>query len=127
MAEIYGRVLIQNDKNTDVSKVHKLNVDSTLKGCFHIIEYMTWKFILTSLSISRRPPKERICFPAGKLFLSEQIPLERIALSGEADRMSPNLSPLRSDDKIPLRKVATYQRYMNSALIRRCQMYIVLV
>ena len=32
-----------------------------------------------------------------------QISLGRDASSGEADRMSPNLSPLRSDDKIPLK------------------------
>ena len=42
-------------------------------GFFHVVEYIPRKFIVTSLSISRRPPKERICFPAGKSFLSEQI------------------------------------------------------
>ena len=60
---------------------------------------------MTSLSICQPPQKERICFPAGKSFLSKQIPLERIASSGEADRMSPNLSPFRSDDKIPLKSI----------------------
>ena len=89
-------------KNSEVSKVRKLNVDSTLVGFFHAVEYISRKFIVTALSISRRPPKERICF-AGKSFLSEQIPLGRIASSREADKMSPNLSPLRSDDKIPLK------------------------
>ena len=75
-----------------------------LVGCFQVVEYMSWKFIGTSLSISRRPLMERICFPTGKLFFYEQSPLGRIALSGEADRMSPSLSSLRSDDKIPLIK-----------------------
>ena len=79
---------------------------------FYVVEYISRKFIVTSLSISRRPPKERICFPAGESFLSEQIPLGRIASSGEADRMLPNLSPLRSDDKIPLKSsdVSTFHK-----------------
>ena len=84
-------------KNSEVLKVRKLNVDSTLVDFFHVVEYISRKFILTSVSISRRPPKERICFPVGKSFFSKQIHLGRIASSGEADRMSPNLSPLRSD------------------------------
>ena len=81
-------------------------------GFFHVVEYIPRKFIVTSLSTSCRPPKERICFPAGKSFLSEQIPLGRIASSGEADRVSPNLSPQRSDDKIPLKSsdVSTFHK-----------------
>ena len=45
-------------------------------------------------------------------------------VGGEADRMSSNLSPLRSDDKIPL-KSRTYQRFINSALIRRYRLNII--
>ena len=70
-------------KNSDVSKVRKLNVDSMLVGYFQVIECLSWKFIVTSLSISCRPLKERICSPAVKLFLYEQTPLGRVALSGE--------------------------------------------
>ena len=47
-------------KNSDVSKVRKLNVDAVLVGCFLVVEYVSWKFIVTSLSTSRRPLKERI-------------------------------------------------------------------
>ena len=41
-----------------------------LVGCFQVVEYISWKFILTSLSISRRPLKERIFFPACKLLFT---------------------------------------------------------
>ena len=55
-------------KNSDVLQVRKLNVDAMLVGCFQVVEHMSWKYIVTSLSISRRPLKERICSPASKLF-----------------------------------------------------------
>ena len=65
-------------KNSDVSKVRKLNVDAVLVGCFLVVEYVSWKFIVTSLSTSRRPLKERIWFHVGKLFLYATSPLGRI-------------------------------------------------
>ena len=55
-------------KSSDVSQVRKLNIDAMSVGCFQVVEHMSWKYIVTSLSINRRPLKERICFPASKLF-----------------------------------------------------------
>ena len=69
-AEIYGSIPKQNNnKKGDESQVHKLNVDAMLlAGCFQVVKHMSWKFIVTSLSISLRLLKEIIFFPAGKLF-----------------------------------------------------------
>ena len=69
-AELYGSIPIQNNNKIkgDESQVRKLNVDAMLVGCFQVVKHMSWKFIVTSLSISLRPLKEIIFFPAGKLF-----------------------------------------------------------
>ena len=67
-AELYGSIPIQNNnKKGDELQVRKLNVDAMLVGCFQVVKHMSWKFIVTSLSISLRPLKEIIFFPAGKL------------------------------------------------------------
>lgn len=89
MTEIYVSLHIQNNtKSSDLSKVRIFNVDSFVVDCFQVVEYISRKFIITP----------------NKLFLYEQSPMERTALSGKVDRMSPDLFPLRSDDEIPLRK-----------------------
>ena len=69
-AELYGSIPIQNNNNKkgDESQVRKLNVDAMLVYCFQVVKHMSWKFNVTSLSISLRPLKEIIFFPAGKLF-----------------------------------------------------------
>ena len=69
-AELYGSIPIQNNNKKKVTN-HKYvnNVDAMLLvGCFQVVKHMSWKFIVTSLSISLRPLKEIIFFPAGKLF-----------------------------------------------------------
>ena len=95
-AELYGSIPIQNNNKIkgDESQVRQLNVDAMLVGCFQVVKHMSWKFIVTSLFISLRPLKEIIFFPAGKLFHFRAVTVN---------------------------KVATYQRYMCSALPRRCR------